>query len=73
MNSYAITVDILHIADMDVQMKPAITAQSAPVYIARHKHKKLEINSVPQTQCYIDVESYLYKSSGFRSTRFFVL
>ena len=37
MNFYAITVDILPIADMDAQMKPATTAQSVPVYIAKQK------------------------------------
>jgi hypothetical protein len=42
MNLSAATVDILHIADTDVQTKPAITAQSVPVYIAKQNKNKLK-------------------------------
>lgn len=46
MNFYVITVDILHIADTDVQMKPAITAQSVLAYIAKQKLELQKRNSL---------------------------
>jgi hypothetical protein len=57
MNFYVITVSIPHIADTDVQMKPAITVQSVLAYIVRQK--LIKQNNVSQTSNNTDVKPQL--------------
>ncbi len=56
MNLNVTIADILHIAATAVRTKPAITAQSVPVYTVR---PNLETNNVSQTSNNIDVKSQL--------------
>jgi hypothetical protein len=46
MNFCATTVDILHIADMDAQTKPAITAQNVLAYIVKQNRNKLKEGTI---------------------------
>jgi hypothetical protein len=50
MNFYVTTVNILHIAATDAQMKPATTVQSVPVYIVKqHTEQKKENTLIADT------------------------
>ena len=46
MNFCATTVDILHIADTDVQTKHAITAQNVLAYIVKQNRNKLKEGTI---------------------------
>ncbi len=56
MNLNVITVGTPHIADTVAQTKPAITAQSVPVYTVK---QSLETSNVSQASSNLDVKSHL--------------